>query len=103
MTTVSRYSTTSGDDPFGKAEAEATEKGKSEFEEVVAKWTTKIDNAAGKSASLEDEVEEVQAQLAALAKQQAEVDKIRFGSHADYEQAKADLEVGLSGVRMNIW
>merc|ERR1719210_2346351 len=42
------------------------------------------------------------AELASLARDQAEMDRIRQESHADYEQAKADLELGLSGVRKAI-
>ena len=37
--------------------------------------------------------------MAALTKSQAEMDKIRMETHADYEVAKADLELGLTGVR----
>merc|ERR1711865_538595 len=37
--------------------------------------------------------------LAALAKSQAEMDKIRREQNGDYTQAKSDLEMGLSGVR----
>merc|ERR1719148_499515 len=40
-----------------------------------------------------------QAELSALAKSQNEMDKIRREEHADYKQAKEDLELGLSGVR----
>jgi len=48
---------------------------------------------------LKDEGKELQALSAALAKQQAVLDVFRSESHADYEQAEADLEVGLSGVQ----
>jgi len=41
----------------------------------------------------------LQSELAALMKQQAEIDKIRQEQHADYTKAKSDLNVGLSGVR----
>jgi len=44
-------------------------------------------------------VKELQADLAAIAKQQAELDSIRSTEHADYKTAKADLEQGLAGVR----
>merc|ERR1712084_7955 len=46
-----------------------------------------------------EEVQVLEAELAALAKAQAEMDKIRQETHAEYETAKADLELGLSGVR----
>merc|ERR1719439_136748 len=114
IATVFRYSSTSGDDPFVKVkglieglitklEAEAkdaatekawcdeqmmkTEEKKNELEEDISKLTTKIDKASAKSASLKDEVKVLQGELAALAKSQAEMDKIRSEEHADYVQA----------------
>merc|ERR1719382_1209786 len=123
---ILRYGASAGDDPFVKvrglisdmiskleaeAQAEASEKAycdeqmakteakQTELEEDIAKLTSKIDSAAARSAGLKQEVKELQAELAALAKLQAEMDKIRSESHADYVQAKADLELGLEGVR----
>merc|ERR1712151_582457 len=55
--------------------------------------------ASAKSADLKAQVKELQAELAELAKLQAEMDKIRQESHAAFVQAKADLELGLQGVR----
>merc|ERR1719145_483368 len=122
MAAVAQY----GDDPFVKvkgliqdmimkleneAQAEATEKAwcdeqmakteekKVELDEDIAKLTTKIDTAVARSTQLKAEVKELQGELAALAKEQAEMDKIRQESHAAYLEAKADLELGLSGVR----
>merc|ERR1719352_728878 len=76
-----------------------TEAKKSDLDDDIAKLTSKIDQAAAKSASLKDDVKELQAELAALAKEQAEMDKVRQENHANYVQAKADLELGLNGVR----
>merc|ERR1719499_754184 len=61
--------------------------------------TSRIDKAAATSAQLKEDVKTLEAQLASLARNQAEMDRIRKETHAAYEQAKADLELGLSGVR----
>jgi chromosome segregation ATPase len=119
---VSRYS----DDPFTKvkgliqdmiikleseAAAAATEKAwcdeqmakteekKQELDEDIAKLTTKIDQAAARSAQLKGEVKELQAELATMASEQASATQWRQDEHATYIQAKADLELGLNGVR----
>lgn len=126
---VIRYGSSSGEDPFVKirglisdmivklqteAQSEATEKAycdeelaktKSKKEELgfqISKLTAKIDKAAAKSASLKDSAKQAQADLAALAKSQAEMDSIRREESADYNQAKEDLSLGLSGVRKAI-
>merc|ERR1719428_396660 len=123
---VVRYGGKDGADPFAKvkglisdmitklekeAEAEATEKAycdeqmakteakKSELDDTIAKLTNKIDRAAARSASLKDEVAELEAELAALAKSQAEMDKIRSEEKANFDVAKAELTQGLTGVR----
>merc|ERR1719343_1387627 len=123
---AARFGAATGEDPFAKvkglikdmivklqkeAEGEAAEKAycdeqmakteakKSELEDDIAKMTSKIDSAAAKSAQLKEEVKELEAELAALTKEQAEMDKIRQEENADYQTAKADLELGLSGVR----
>jgi len=128
MTAVLRFGSAGGN-PFGKvkgliqdmiaklekeAGADATEKAycdeqlakteakKSELEEDIAKQTSRIDKAAATSAQLKDDIKTLEAELAALARSQAEMDSIRQESHADYVQAKADLELGLSGVRKAI-
>merc|ERR1719375_2222013 len=94
-----------------EAEAEATEKAycdeqmakteakKSELEDELAKLKAKIDKAAAASAGLKEDVKELQAELVALAKEQAQMDKLRQEENAAYLKAKADLELGLSGVR----
>merc|ERR1719469_848746 len=76
-----------------------TEAKKGDLEYDIEKMTSKIDQAAAKSAQLKDQVKELEAQLAALAKAQAVMVKMRSETHAEYGSAKADLELGLSGVR----
>merc|ERR1719464_2436038 len=55
--------------------------------------------ATSKSATLKEELAVLESELAELAKLQAEMDKIRQETNADYKQAKADLELGLEGMR----
>merc|ERR1712228_22179 len=123
---VARYGGSNGEDVFAKikgliqdminklereAGSEATEKAycdeqmaktefkKGELEDDIEKMTSRIDQAAARSAQLKAQVKELQAELAALAKAQAEMDRIRIETHTNYEAAKADLELGLGGVR----
>jgi len=123
---VVRYGAADGDDVFGKvkglitdmiskleaeAQSESTEKAycdeelakteskKSELQGVIAKLTSKIDLAAAKSAGLKDDVKTLQAELATLSREQANMDSIRAEEKAAFDTAKADLELGLSGVQ----
>merc|ERR1719506_2613022 len=124
--TVIRYGAAGGDDVFAKvkslitdmiskleaeAKSEATEKAycdeelakteskKSELESEISKLTSKIDLAAAKSAELKADVKTLQAELATLAKEQAEMDSIRAEEKAAYDTARAELELGISGVQ----
>merc|ERR1719263_1245187 len=123
---VIRYGAAGGEDVFAKvkelitdmiskleaeAKSEATEKAycdeemakteakKSELEGEISKLTSKIDLAAAKSAGLKEEVKTLQAELATLAKEQAEMDSIRAEEKAAYDTAKAELELGIQGVQ----
>jgi len=126
ISAVVKYGGRNGDNPFGKvkglisdmimklekeAESEGTEKAycdeqlakteakKAELEGDIAKLASKIDRSAAKSAGLKEEAKELQRELATLAKQQAEMDKVRRETNADYTTAKDDLTQGLTGVR----
>merc|ERR1719387_2206945 len=76
-----------------------TEAKKSELEGVVFRLTSKIDLSAAKSAELKGEVKTLQAELATLSKEQAEMDSIRAEEKAAFDKAKAELELGISGVQ----
>merc|ERR1719162_474240 len=76
-----------------------TEAKKSELEDAIESLTTKMDQASSKSAALKSEVKKLQAELATLAETQAKMDTIRIDEKAAYDEAKADLELGLSGVQ----
>merc|ERR1719443_64538 len=94
-----------------EAEAEATEKAycdeemakteakKAELDDDIAKLTYSIDKAAARSASLKEEVVELEKELGTIAKTQSELDGIRAEENANYKVAKAELEQGLGGVR----
>jgi len=121
-----RYGAAAGQDPFAKVkdlitdmvaklESEAKSEGnekeycdeelaktaakKDELAAEISKLTSKVDKAAAASAGLKADVKELQSELAKLAKSQAEMDKIRREQKSEYDQAKADLSLGLEGVR----
>jgi len=100
---ISKLEKEAGDEETEKAycdeEMSKTEEKKGELEADISKMTAKIDQAAATSAELKEQVAELESELAALAKEQEEMDKIRADQHAAYTTAKADLELGLSGVK----
>jgi len=77
-----------------------SEEKKADKEAEIKKQTTRIDRMSSRSAMLKEEVAQLQADLAALAKAQAEMDKIRAAENAAYKSNKADMEKGLAGVKM---
>merc|ERR1719446_305836 len=66
----------------------------------VAKLTAKIDSDSSKSKQLKSQVAELQAQLGELTRSQAEMDKVRAEEKALYQANKAEMEQGLSGIKM---
>jgi chromosome segregation ATPase len=82
------------DEETAKSEAQ-----KSDLESTMSKLATKMDANAANSASLKADVQELSDELAKLAKEQAEMIKMRETAHGIYVQAKADYEQGLAGVR----
>jgi len=123
---VIRYGNGNGEDVFGKikglitdmiskleneADSDATEKAycdeemakteakKAELDTTMESLSTKIDRASSKSAGLKEDVKELQSELAALAKETAEMDQMRNEQNANYRAAKSDLELGLGGVQ----
>jgi chromosome segregation ATPase len=122
---VARYGGKHGKNPFEKvkglisemisklekeAEAEATEKAycdeemaktkakKDELSSDIATLTAKTDKASAASAQLKEEVTTFQAELAALAKTTAEMDKARADENAVFVETKTDLSAGIAGV-----
>lgn len=94
-----------------EAEAEATEKAwcdeqmettetkKGELEPAHAKLVNKIDKAATHESELKDQMASLSGEIASLSKVILEERTIRAEEHANYLQAKADLESGMAGVR----
>jgi len=124
---VLQYGAANGEDPFQKvkgliqdmitqleeeAAAEVQEKAycdeqlsktkakKEELDDDLGRLTVKSDQSTSKIAKLKEKVQELESELAALTKLQAEMDKIRQDTHADYMKAREVLELGLKGVRM---
>lgn len=124
-----RYGATAGQDPFSKvrelisdllaklqaqAQADITEKSfcdeelgksgekKNDLDTQMTKLLTKLDQASATSARLKAEVKAAQNALAKLARSQAEMDSLRTETRQEFSKTKADLELGLSGVRKAI-
>merc|ERR1719230_288118 len=95
-----------------EAEADATKKAycdkelaetntkKSDKEAEIEKLASQITSSEAKSKKLREEVATLQAELAALVKSQAEMDKLRAEEKAAWEKHSAEMEKGLNGVKL---
>jgi hypothetical protein len=66
----------------------------------IEKLTTNIDQWTARSAQLKEEVATLEKELAALAKSQQTMDKIRGDEKALYDKNRPELEKGLEGVKL---
>merc|ERR1719453_2845429 len=95
-----------------EAEADATEKAfsdkelaeanakKDERETLIKKLSTKIEQAADKSAKLKQEVSTLQKELSDLKASQIKMDKMRQEENAAFVAAEAETSKGLKGIRL---
>jgi chromosome segregation ATPase len=65
----------------------------------ISKLSNKIDKSTARSAELKEQVTVLQEELATLAKEQEEMDKVRKEEHDAYVVEQADLAKGLAGIR----
>jgi len=97
---------------LAEAQADATEKAycdkemaeteakKADKEADIEKLSTSIDSMTAKSAKLKEEVATLQGELAALARAQAEMDKLRAEEKAAFDKNSAEMKKGVDGVKM---
>jgi hypothetical protein len=78
------------------SETEAAQEGK---QDEIDKLTTAIDTMSANSKKLKAQVAVLQKELGALAKEQAEMDKLRLEEKAAYEKSKPGLVLGIKGVK----
>merc|ERR1719316_680842 len=69
-------------------------------EDAIAKLSTMIESMTARSAKLKEEVATLQEELGALAKAQAEMDKLRGEEKAVFDKNSAEMKKGLQGVQM---
>merc|ERR1719416_186139 len=79
--------------------AESNEK-KADKSAEIEKISTRIDRMAATSAQLKEEVATLENQLSLLAKSQAEMDKLRGEQKASAEAASAELNKGITGIKL---
>eukprot|EP00747_Dinoflagellata_sp_TGD_P127761 gnl/TRDRNA2_/TRDRNA2_174444_c5_seq18.p1 gnl/TRDRNA2_/TRDRNA2_174444_c5~~gnl/TRDRNA2_/TRDRNA2_174444_c5_seq18.p1 ORF type:complete len:457 (+),score=174.70 gnl/TRDRNA2_/TRDRNA2_174444_c5_seq18:119-1372(+) len=73
---------------------------KEELTDTLEKLSAKIDKATAESTDLKEKVAEAQKELAAIAKMQAEMDKMRMEEKATFTANEKDLTQGIEGLQM---
>jgi len=103
---IARLEKEAGADATKKAycdkELSETSAKKDEKSNEIAKLSTRIDRMVARSAQLKEEVAVIQNQLAELAKSQASMDKLRGEEKAAFAASKAELEKGITGLKLAI-
>merc|ERR1719422_1476501 len=101
---IDRLEAEAGADATKKAycdkELRETNEKKSDKTAEIAKLTTRVDRMKARSAVLKEEVAELQSALAKLAAAQVAMNKLRAEEHTAFVSSKADMEQGLTGVKM---
>jgi len=77
-----------------------TEQKKADKEAAIEKLTTQIDDQSARSAKLKEEVATLQGELAAVARAQSEMDKLRAEEKAAFDKNSAEMEKGVKGVQL---
>merc|ERR1719287_172448 len=85
---------------FCDKEMSETEQKKADKEAAIEKLNTQIDSNNAKSAKLKEEVATLEKELSALARAQAEMDKIRAEEKAAFETNSAEMKKGIEGVKL---
>merc|ERR1719478_1652743 len=85
---------------FCDKEMAETEQKKADKEADIEKLSTQIDSQNAKSAKLKEEVATLQKELSALAKAQAEMDKLRAEEKAAFDKNSAEMKKGIKGVQL---
>jgi chromosome segregation ATPase len=103
-TMIERLQKEAGDDASHKEycdkEFAETAQKTGELKHDIDNYAAKLDKAKSESATLKEEVANLQSELAEIAKSQANADAVRKEESAVYVKSKADLEQGLNAVRM---
>jgi len=85
---------------FCNKEMAETEAKKADKEANIEKLSTQFDSMTAKSSRLKGQVAELQKELAALARTQAEADKLRAEEKSAFDTNSAEMDKGVKGVQL---